>query len=285
MDFDEEKYQVKSSSDYWADVVKGIEVFDEDEEENEDTKSEIFKCKSCGAMYDLANMPKYLHPFNYYIVKNDPLTVKCPNCNKVVLYETATKEEYDKYIEKKEKQKEEKQKQVEEKAKNKKIDQIKDDLKDLAKDLKERLFNKEISPKRFAVLFTNMSKNIVNRYGGKKLDVDWLEFRKTIYELSDGILEVYKAQEKTEEILEEYTENIEDDELYKAELEYYIEDNQYAIPDYELRQRIKEYDRQEAKIRSDEYKKEIEEKYQKRRNELLQKAEERQRRQKLRDIM
>ena len=167
---------------------------------------------------------------------------------------------------------------------SKKIDQIKDDLKELAKDLKERLFNKEISPKRFVALFSYMSRNIVKRYG-KDLDIDWLDFRKTIYELSDGILEVYKYNEKSEEIINEYTENIEEDELYKAELEYYIEDNQFAIPDYELKQRIREYDRQDAKIRKEEYQKEIEQKYQTRKNELLQRAEERKRRQKLRDIM
>lgn len=284
MEFDKEEYKTQSSSDYWAEVVK--EDFDKDDsdEENEEKKSEFFICRLCGFMYDVSNPPKYLHPINYYIVSNDPLKVKCPNCRKVVLYDTATKEEYEKYLEKKQKQKEEKENKIKEKNKAKKIDQIKDDLKELAKDLKDRLFNKEITPKRFVALFSYMSKNIVNRYG-KDLDIDWLDFRKTIFELSDGILEVYKYNEKSEEILSEYSDNIEEDELYKAELEYYIEDNQFSIPDYELRQRIKEYDIQEAKIRKEEYKKEIEEKYQARRNELLQRAEERKRRQKLRDIM
>jgi hypothetical protein len=285
MDFDEEKYETKSSSDYWADVIKGVEVRNnEQEDSDENSKGEIFVCRACGFMYNLANPPKYLHPFNYYVVSDEPLKIKCPNCRKVVLYDTISKEEYEKYLEKKQKQKEEIKKKKEEKVKSRKIEQMKDDLKDLAKDLKDRLLSKEITPKRFVALFTYMSRNIVNRYG-KNLDIDWLDFRKTIFELSDGILEVYKSEEKSEEILEEYTENIEDDELYRAEMEYYIEDNKYSIPDYELRQRIREYDRQEAKIRSDEYKKEIEEKYQKRKNELLQKAEERQRRQKLRDIM
>ena len=129
-----------------------------------------------------------------------------------------------------------------------------------------------------------MSRNIVRRYG-KDLDVDWLDLRKTIFDLSDEILKVYKVEEKSEEILEEYSANIEEDELYKAELEYYIDDNEFSIPEYELNQRMKEYDRQEKKIRQEEYKKEIEEKYQKRKLQLLQKAEERKRRQKLRDIM
>ena len=155
---------------------------------------------------------------------------------------------------------------------------------DLAKDLKERLLNKEITPRRFVALFSYMSRNIIKRYG-KDIDIDWLDFRKTIYELSDGILEVYNFEQKSEEILESYDEDIEQDELYKAEIGYYIEDNKFAIPEYELNQRMREYSMQDAKIRSDEYKKEIEEKYQKRKNELLQKAEERKRRQKLRDIM
>lgn len=286
MDFDEEKYQTKSSSDYWADVVKGIEKFNETAEEDneEESKSKIFVCRLCGFMYDLTNPPKYIQPLNHYIISNEPLKLKCPNCGKAVLYDTATKEEYEKYLEKKQKEKAKKEEQRQQKIRSKKIDQIKDDLKELAKDLKERLFNKEISPKRFVALFSYMSRNIVKRYG-KDLDIDWLDFRKTIYELSDGILEVYKHNEKSEEIINEYTENIEEDELYKAELEYYIEDNQFAIPDYELKQRIREYDRQDAKIRKEEYQKEIEQKYQTRKNELLQRAEERKRRQKLRDIM
>ena len=286
MDFDEEKYQTKSSSNYWADVVKGIEKFNETAEEDneEESKSKIFVCRLCGFMYDLTNPPKYIQPLNHYIISNEPLKLKCPNCGKAVLYDTATKEEYEKYLEKKQKEKAKKEEQRQQKIRSKKIDQIKDDLKELAKDLKERLFNKEISPKRFVALFSYMSRNIVKRYG-KDLDIDWLDFRKTIYELSDGILEVYKYNEKSEEIINEYTENIEEDELYKAELEYYIEDNQFAIPDYELKQRIREYDRQDAKIRKEEYQKEIEQKYQTRKNELLQRAEERKRRQKLRDIM
>ena len=48
---------------------------------------------------------------------------------------------------------------------------------------------------------------------------------------------------------------------------------------------MKEYDKQDKKIRVEEYKKEVEEKYQNRKIELLQKAEERKRRQKLRDIV
>ena len=254
MDFDEEKYQTKSSSDYWADVVKGIEKFNETAEEDneEESKSKIFVCRLCGFMYDLTNPPKYIQPLNHYIISNEPLKLKCPNCGKAVLYDTATKEEYEKYLEKKQKEKAKKEEQRQQKIRSKKIDQIKDDLKELAKDLKERLFNKEISPKRFVALFSYMSRNIVKRYG-KDLDIDWLDFRKTIYELSDGILEVYKYNEKSEEIINEYTENIEEDELYKAELEYYIEDNQFAIPDYELKQRIREYDRQDAKRRKEEY--------------------------------
>ena len=129
-----------------------------------------------------------------------------------------------------------------------------------------------------------MSRNIVRRYG-KDLDIDWLDTRKTIYDISDEILKIYKVKEKSEEILEEYDENIEEDELYKAELGYYIDNDSYSIPKYELNQRMKEYDKQDKKIRVEEYKKEVEEKYQNRKIELLQKAEERKRRQKLRDIM
>lgn len=289
MDFDEEEYQTKSTSDYWADVVKGTESFDEneDEDESQESKLQVFVCKSCGFMYDLSNPPKNLLPFNYYIANEDPLTIKCPNCHKKVPFQLATKEEYEKYLEKK-KQKEDKNKEKqEEKIKDKKVSQAKEDIQELVEDLKDRLLNNEISPKRFVNIFYDMSFRIYDRYGIRKLDLDTTltDFRKGILDISDSIVKEYDSQQDSERILEEYDENIQEDELYKAELEYYIEDNQFSIPDYELRQRIKEYDEQEAKIRNDEYKKEIEEKYQKRKNELLQKAEERKRRQKLRDIM
>ncbi len=261
------------------------EIDDEEDIEEKGNQSHIFVCRLCGTMYDFSNPPKYLLPLNHYIVQgSNPLKIKCPNCNRVVYYDVVTKEEYEKYLTRK-KEKAEKQKENKEaRIRKQKRKQVREDLEDLAEDLKERLFNKEITPKRFVAIFTYMSRNIVRRYG-KDLDVDWLDLRKTIFDLSDEILKVYKVEEKSEEILEEYSANIEEDELYKAELEYYIDDNEFSIPEYELNQRMKEYDRQEKKIRQEEYKKEIEEKYQKRKLQLLQKAEERKRRQKLRDIM
>lgn len=288
MEFDEEKYETKSTSDYWADVVRGKENYDEDEPEEEiDTVKPIFICSKCRFTYDLNNPPKDYHPFEYYISKSDNSKIKCPKCGKLVAFETITKEKYDelvkKALEKKEKQEKEDEDRKE-RAREKEKEEIKDDLMELAEDLKDRLFSGEITPKRFVAIFTHMSKNIINRYK-KDLDINWIDYRNVIFELSDGILEVYNEQEKSEEILSEYTENIEQDELYKAELEYYMEDNKYAIPDYELRNRIKEYEKLQKDIRSKEYKKEIEEKYQERRSTLLQKAEKRERRQKLRDIM
>lgn len=286
MEFDDEKYKVKSSSDYWADVVMGREDLGEDDEmeDSEEQEKPIFRCSKCGFVYDLGNPPENYQPFGYYVSNSDSTKIKCPNCGKIVAFETITKEKYEEIKKKAQKKKEEQDSKKDERAREKKIKLIKEDLKELAEDLKDRLLNKEITPKRFVAIFTYMSKNIITRYG-KDLDIDWLGFRKTIYELSDGILELYKEDEKSEEILAGYTEDINQDELYKAELEYYIEDNKFAIPDYELRTRISEYEKLQKEIKSEEYKKEIEERYQKRRNALLEKAEERKRRQKLRDIM
>ncbi len=285
---DEEKNKFQetepqSSSDYWADVVRG-KYDEDDEEEVDENASSIFHCLNCGFMYDISNPPKYLHPFGYYIASQDPLTIKCPNCHKKVLFSTATKEEYQKYLDKKEEKKKKEEDNKIKRLQERESRLIKEDLKDLAEDLKDRLVSKEITPKRFVALFTNLSRNIVKKYS-KNLEIDWLDFRKTIFELSDGILKVYKSQEKTEQILEEYDQNIEDDELYLAEMGYFIEDNKFSIPDYELNQRMREYDRQDAIIKKEEYQREIEEKYQERKNKLLQKAEERERRKKLRDIM
>ncbi len=253
--------------------------------ENEEKQEKIiFICSKCGFMYDLSNPPKHYLPFNYYVTSSDPSKVKCPKCGKKVDFQTISEEKYKEIVEKQEKKKEEKEAKNQEAKRAKAIAQIKDDLKELAKDLKDRLFDKEITPKRFVAIFTNTSKNIVKRYN-KVVNVDWIDFRNSIYDISDGILGVYKEQEKAEDIIQEYQDDIEKDELYKAEMEYYIEDNKFAIPDYELRKRIAEYERVEKNIKNKEYKKEIEEKYQSRRNDLLKRAEERERRQKLRDIL
>lgn len=277
-----ENNETEFSSDYWAKVVKG-EIEDE-ENDNTSSKDVIFRCSKCGFVYDLSNPPKNFLPFNYYISGNDPNTIKCPNCGKKVSFQTITREEYNKI----QKKKEEKNKKIEEqklqKRRENEISNIKDDLKDLVDDLKNRLFNNEITPKAFVSILSYMSRNIVKRYD-RHVGVDWIKFRRDVLDISDDVLKVYGEKQKSEDILEEYDSRIEEDELTKAEMKYYIDDDKYAIPDYELRQRIAEYDRQDQKIKKEEYKREIEEKYQNRKNELLQMAQKREERQKLHEIL
>lgn len=288
MEFEEEKYEIKSTSDYWADVVRGKEKYDnyDEPEEEFNTSKPIFICSKCRFTYDLNNPPMGYYPFEYYISKTDNSKIKCPKCGKVVAFETITKEKYDELIKKasdKKRKQEEKEKQRKKEAEEREKEEFKEDMSELTEDLEERLASGEIIPQRFVAIFTHMAMNIRNRY--KNLDIDLIEYRKTIFALSDKILKVNEEKRISEEILEGYTEDIEQDELYKAELDYYIEDNKYAIPDYELKMRIKEYEKLQRDIRGKEYKRDIEEKYQERRTYLLQKAEERERRQKLRDIM
>ena len=291
MELEEKDIEMKSSSDYYADIIKGnTEQEEQPDEEVSTPKDEIFRCGNCGYMVDLSNPP--LDPFNPkkkldlsdYIYQSDPSKIKCPNCGKKVEIKIINREEYEKNLKKAQEKKENKEERIAKKKRARKIEQIKDDLKELTEDMKDRLMSGEVTAKRFTVIYAHMARNIVKRYS-KDIDIDWLDFRSTIFELSDGILKIHKEEQKSEEILEEFSEDINEDELYKAELEYYIEDNKFSIPDYELRKRILEYEKVEKDIRSQEYKKEIEEKYQKRKNFLLQKAEERERRQKLREIM
>ena len=284
MDFEEDKkYETKSSSDYWADVVKGTETYGEEEEENTKKEPPIFMCSNCGFMYDFASPPKNYLPFDNYIYKGTS-DIKCPKCGKKVEFKTVSREKYNELVKKAKIKKEEQEDKKLERIKKRELNVIKEEMYDLADDLKERLLKNEISTKRFAFLFTFLAKEII-RKNGKNVGSEITDLRKIVYSLSDKILEIHEEAEKTEDILEEFNYNIEEDELYKAQLSYYIEDDKFAIPEYELSQRIEEYGRLEKKIAREEYEKEIEEKYQERKAQLLEKAEERSRRKKLRDIM
>ena len=136
----------------------------------------------------------------------------------------------------------------------------------------------------FVAIFVYASRNIVRKYNNV-INIDWIDFRNNIYEISDGILELYKEQEKTEDIIQEYQDDIEQDEVYKEEINKFLE-LEHDIEDIdEVEEKQDELEKLEKDINKKEYKKEIEEKYQKRKNESLQKREEKERSKKLQDLL
>lgn len=171
-----------------------------------------------------------------------------------------------------------------EKKRQRTISVIKDEISCLAKDLKDKLFSNKITSKRFVAIFVYASRNIVRKYNNI-VNIDWIDFRKNIYEISDGILELYKEQEKTEDIIQEYQDDIEQDEVYKEEINKFLE-LEHDIEDIdEVEEKQDELEKLEKDINKKEYKKEIEEKYQNRKSESLQKREEKERSKKLQDLL
>lgn len=285
--YEDEEEEIFDSQRYTQEVIE--EPDDDEQEENQEVP--VFLCASCGFMYDFANPPKGYLPFDNYIYEGSDNKVKCPKCGRKVDFQVINRKKYEELMKKALKKQEEKQKKLEkekekqeEKEKSKRIDQIKDDLKDLLSDLKDRLFSGEITPKRFVAIYMNLSAKIVDRYG-KKVGIRSYDLKDELYDFADDILRVYKVQEKAEDILSEMQEDINEDELYQAEQAYYLEDDKFSMPEYEYKQRLKEYESMDKQIAREEYKKELEEKYQSRRLELIRRAEERQEKKKLRDIL
>ena len=122
------------------------------------------------------------------------------------------------------------------------------------------------------VVFYNLSWQIVKRYS-KDLEIDWIDYRRAMLNLSKTVTDLYDTKIDAEEIIENYNEDIMQDRLYLAELNYYINDDKYSIADYEMQERIKEYDETKSNLFQKEREKELEEKYQQRRVEFERKAD------------
>ena len=273
---EEEKKATKTRADFstdsewWTYKITHPQEFEEKNKEDEDEEKKdkpypliIIQCLKCGYIIDENEAePKPDEEIPY----KD--RIKCPKCkNKAKFKAIKDKDEKEKII------KEQKDKEEKEKEKKIKIEKanIKDDLKDLLEDLEQRLFNGEISQKRFVALFINLSIKIISR-NAKEYNVDWIKYKNKLYSLCDSVLSQYNVEMEAEEILQGYDEQIEDDRLYLAQYKYYIEDDKFSIADYEMQERVKEYEMQENNIIRKEKERELEEKYQKRRIEFEEKA-------------
>lgn len=260
-----------TDSEWYTYLVTHPEKEEEEEEVKEEYQKGIFLCEKCGYIIDETS--KDFDKNENKKIKRDENgnILKCPNCGALG--------KYLKRISKEEKEKELRKRKIKkEKEEDKKLkiarENIKDDMLDLLEDLRYRLENNELDIKRFIAVFINLSKRIIDR-NAKDIDIDWLEYRRAIFSMADAVIDLYDVKTDAESIIEDYEENIEEDKLYIAEYKYYIEDDKFAIADYEMQERIKEYDKMQDNLFKEERKKALEEEYQKRRIALEKKADDR----------
>lgn len=260
-----------TDSEWYTYLVTHPEKEEEEEEVKEEYQKGIFLCEKCGYIIDETS--KDFDKNENKKIKRDENgnILKCPNCGAL--------RKYLKRISKEEKEKELRKRRIKkEKEEDRKLkiarENIKDDMLDLLEDLRYRLENNELDIKRFIAVFINLSKRIIDR-NAKDIDIDWLEYRRAIFGMADAVIDLYDVKTDAESIIEDYEENIEEDKLYIAEYKYYIEDDKFAIADYEMQERIKEYDKMQDNLFKEERKKALEEEYQKRRIALEKKADDR----------
>lgn len=264
----------------WGFGEDHVDIFgDEEESSNEDILQDdeykIFLCLKCRYILDETKEPH--KPRLKDLLEKDG---KCPNCGKPIIgnYLVISKEKMKKEL-LEQKRKERMKKKKEEWELEDAREDIKDDCLDLLYDLRDRLINGKITPKRFVALYLNLSYRIVNHYG-KKLPIYASEYRKIFLSLCDDVLKYYDFVEESKITLEDYDEDIvndmstaeklslsykgdiEKDKLFIAENKFYFEDDKFALPAYDMEERIAEYDKLQDEIDRKEREKELEEKYQ-----------------------
>lgn len=189
----------------------------EDENELEEDYA-FFQCQNCGSFID-ENEPPYKKISEYKV---------CPFCGKKnidgKLFKKISKFEFEeamKFQQKKKKEIQEKE-AIKKKKENKQNslnkvlkDKMKEDIKDLYKELNDDLKMGKISPERYYCLMINLSYNIV-KYNSRRMDgISWTDFRKYIVDISKLTLDSYDLKADLDDALDNYEK--EKDELY---LEY-----------------------------------------------------------------
>ncbi len=254
----------------------------------ENAEEMVFLCKKCGAEIDRAKPPAEPEKLKK-IMAGDK---KCPFCkNDLVCIALTAKEKEKKDLEKKKKEKAKQRKEEIELERAK--EDIKDDCMDLLNDLKERLLEGRITASRFVAVYLNGAYRIVNHYG-KKLPIYAGDYRRTFLDLCDEVLSYYQVRDKSVETLAKMDDDIDDtkslaerlashydgdiehDKLLIAETKFYLEDDKFALPAYEMEERIAEYEKLENEIERQEEKRELEKRYQERVLVYAKKLEERQ---------
>lgn len=161
---------------------------------------------------------------------------------------------------------------------------IRDDVEDLLKDLESRLNTGKLSPKTFVRIFCKLSVDIAKRYTKDIPGSYDTSYNKVILEFCDGALDKYNVKEDAETVLREMDEKIEENKLYIAEYEYYINDKKDSIYKYEKSEKEKEYKNILDNLSKQEIDRKLEEEFQDRKVELAEKAQKRDERRKLREL-
>lgn len=297
-EIDEEEYNAledTGSTAYWQNEW---EKEKKEKEEEEKKLSEVvdlyFKCANLKCGYVTKTKEKVELRYVDEIIASYK-KASCPACGNKG-FKQIDKKEYEK-LEKEYKIKENKKKSKEEIDVEKLEIGIKkniaDDVEDLLEDLSIRLLDGKITPKSFVNIFYKLSMNITTKYykelpGGVDAST-YNYFKKIFLGLSNRTLDRYNVQEDAELILENYDVEIEENkeylnELYEAQYDYYINDEKYSIADFEMKERIQEYENQRNNVFKQEAKRQREEEYQQRRKLFEEKYEKRMKNRDLRRI-
>lgn len=168
----------------------------------------------------------------------DKLPEVCPYCEsrKKNFKKLLTKKQDAKL--KKDKEKEEK-KIRDEKIKIAEIERKKifEDVKDLAKDLRKTLFDDKITPSQFTTIFMNLSFRIAKKTA-EELPIDWPYYRKIMLDFVQDIMDSYDIKINCEQEYDDLRENLSENKVYNALSSKYVEDDKYALKDFELKDEI-----------------------------------------------
>lgn len=211
---------------------------------------------------------------------------KCPICGHKG-FKLISKKEFEKLdaeFKKKQHEKEKKKKLDLDKMKKAINSNIRDDVEDLLKDLESRLNTGKLSPKTFVRIFCKLSVDIAKRYTKDIPGSYDTSYNKVILEFCDGALDKYNVKEDAETVLREMDEKIEENKLYIAEYEYYINDKKDSIYKYEKSEKEKEYKNILDNLSKQEIDRKLEEEFQDRKVELAEKADKRIERRRLREL-
>ena len=288
-EIDEESYnplEDTGSTAYWQNEWEKEKKESEEEEKRLSEEVDLyFKCSNPKCGYVTKTKEKIQLRYVDEIIASYKKAT-CPACGNKG-FKQIEKKEYEK-LEKEYKLKENKKKSEEE-IDVKKIEigikkNIADDVEDLLEDLSIRLLDGKMSPKSFVNIFYKLSMNITTKYykelpGGVDAST-YNYFKKIFLNLSDRTLDRYNVQEDAELILQNYDIEIEANkeylnELYDAQYGYYINDEKYSIADFEMKERIEEYDNQKNNIFKQEVERQREEEYQERKKQFEEKYEKR----------
>lgn len=264
------------------------QAFGEEENEvasvDEENKYHIYICLKCRYILDETKEPH--KPLLKELLDKDG---KCPNCgNKIIGNYLCISEKKMKKEIAAQKNKERKKKIREEKVLENAKKNIRLDCSELLIDLKDRLVSGKITKERFVALYLHLTFNIVKYYEkklpeGKELPIDMARYRKTFIDLCDVVLNHYNFVEKSSEILneydekiseaerlsEEYQDDIQKDKLFIAQQRFLFDDDKFALPQYDLDEKMEEYNDNQEYIKNLEFDRRKEEIYQ----EKLQKYE------------